>query len=201
MRVFGQMGDHVFPSWSEGNLDREVYSKCKDAAEHGSPSAKMTLGLASYHGDDKLKMTRDLGKAIAFFKEAADKGYAPAMYELGVWYTNEENPEKDEKKSEEWISKAKARGYVPVPFSLKPPILGDTPTDEEVKLAKEAADKGDMAAQWELAEYYRNVVHNDDEAYKLYRRLAYAGFDLAVYILGLVYWQRSDKDINSGCGK
>ncbi len=76
-------------------------------AEAGDPSAQYNLALAHFNGHG---VPRDLGKAVAWFRKAADLGLPEAQYNLAVCYLNGEGIEKNEKEAIKYLQAAAVQG-------------------------------------------------------------------------------------------
>ncbi|MBR3830862.1 MAG: sel1 repeat family protein, partial [Muribaculaceae bacterium] len=58
------------------------------------------------HGVEK-----DFPKAIEYYQKAAEKGYAPAQYNLGVCYYNGNGVEKSIENAKKWFELAAPQGH------------------------------------------------------------------------------------------
>jgi TPR repeat protein len=79
------------------------------AAEQGSGWAQMNLGLLYTHGGDGLP--KDYGKAIDWFRKAADNNDPDAKYDLGWAYEEGLGVPKDREQAIEWYRKAADQGH------------------------------------------------------------------------------------------
>ena len=67
--------------WAQTSVDLE---KLRARAEQADVDAQNQLGSAYNEGKAGLK--QDYAEALKWFRQAADKGYAPALYNLGLAY-------------------------------------------------------------------------------------------------------------------
>ena len=132
--------------------------KTLDAATTGDVAA---MDAAAQAYADLPPPIQDRAKAVAYFRDAADQGYAPAMYHLGALNA--------------------APGGV----------SGDGANRAEaVRWFRKAVDRGEPAAMVALAKEYQRgqVLPKDDaKAFDLYRRAADQGRADALSQLGLIY--------------
>ena len=70
--------------------------------------AQFNLGVMYTNGRG---VAQDDKQAVAWYRKAAEQGYARAQYNLGVMYTNGEGVAQDYKQSYAWFSSAAANGY------------------------------------------------------------------------------------------
>jgi len=86
------------------------------AAEQGSGWAQMNLGLLYTHGGDGLP--QDYGKAIDWFRKAADNNDPDAKYDLGWAYEAGLGVPKDRDQAIEWYRQAADQGHKQARSSL-----------------------------------------------------------------------------------
>lgn len=84
----------------------------EELAEDGYPTAQSILGFKYYFGDGVKK---DLGKAISWFKQAAEQGSVDAQRQLGEIYSSLYEPEEAKK----WFEKAASAGDASSKYKLK----------------------------------------------------------------------------------
>jgi hypothetical protein len=68
-------------------------------------------------GQERYK-TKDYKGALPYYLQAADAGYAPAQFSLGIMYENGYGVNKDYAQAVSWFRKAADRGYASAQFSL-----------------------------------------------------------------------------------
>lgn len=117
----------------------------------GSVAAKVNLGVAYTWGTGVRK---DPELAAKLFREAADKGSGASAYFLADAYYFGLGVEKDEKVAKHWLEIAAKRHDPQAELSLGVMLLrqsGQDQRDRGMKLIREAAKSGYVAARHELA--------------------------------------------------
>lgn len=76
----------------------------KTYAASGDPTAQFNLGV---HFTTREK---DIPTGIGWYKRAAEGGFAPAQFNLGVLYANGVNVPRDDKEAIKWLSRAAQQG-------------------------------------------------------------------------------------------
>jgi TPR repeat protein len=54
---------------------------------------------------------RDYAEAMAWFRKAAERGYAPAQYNLGKMYLKGQGVAVDREEARKWLTRAADAGY------------------------------------------------------------------------------------------
>jgi TPR repeat protein len=67
---------------------------------------------------DGQGVEQDFEEAVKWCQKAADQGYAPAQYNLGVMYRQSEGVEQDFKEAVKWFQKAADQGFVKAQHNL-----------------------------------------------------------------------------------
>lgn len=81
-----------------------------------TPQDALTLGLKYAHGDG---LAADKGKAFNLIQQAANKGFAPAEYNLGTLYYNGDGVAVDKNNSSYWLKQSADHGSEAVKNQLK----------------------------------------------------------------------------------
>ncbi|MCC2637070.1 MAG: Sel1 domain protein repeat-containing protein [Moraxellaceae bacterium] len=113
------------------------------AAEAGQPDAAMAMAARTF-GDESLKWKQ----------KAASRDNPEAMFEMAESFRFKG----DEKTALEWFRKAAAKGHAPAKKSVL------QLTDPTVVRLKAAAKSGDVAAMYQLGEYFRSGNWNGKDA-------------------------------------
>lgn len=139
----------------------------------------------------------NLQKAEVVYKQAAEKGYAPAMSQLAGLYFRGINGHKDEQKALHWYKKAAALNDRDANYQLG--LLSETGVATKLNFAdavryyQQASDLGNVKATLALARMYQyglGVEKDVQHAADLYKQLAeynngYAQYQLAnLYLTG-----------------
>ena len=87
----------------------EAFQILLPLAQQGIAEAESNIGFMYFVGQG---VKRDLGEAVKWLKDAAEKGRGEATHNLGTLYlTCEPNMPRNEKKSKEWYQRAKELGF------------------------------------------------------------------------------------------
>lgn len=130
-----------------------------EVLEKGDAEAQYNCGMSWKNTHDVIN-SREL--AFKFFEKAAEKGYAPAQYELGLAFGSYRIGERgveppNSEKSVAWLNKAIEQKYAPAQVALgnfyctfwKPEIRG-----KAFPLWKAAAEQGETNGLYRLRLYY-----------------------------------------------
>ena len=123
---------------------------------------------------------------------AADRGFAPALYNMGKRYEFL-CEEKDKNKAIEYYTKAAEQGYTVAMHALR--RLYKENTVESIKWLKKLAYYGNTKEQCELGlEYYKGIIINKDISEAIYwlDKAAIKGDETAMFYLGEIYDQVED---------
>jgi len=82
-----------------------------DQAQAGNPRAQYNLARMYLWGMPNLGISQSDTKAYEWFKKAADQGYAPAEYEVGMSLTKGRGVAMNPGLGRAWIQKANVKGY------------------------------------------------------------------------------------------
>ena len=139
---------------------------------------------------------------IGWFEAAAEQGFAPAQYQLGMIYLQAlYGVERSYKKAFEFLLVAAKQGYAPAQYQLGNMYLYgdhvDKDPDEAKKWYKKSADQNFPLAQHDLGFMYYTgefVEKNKDEAFDLFKKAALQGIDLSQYFMGLRFLNEAEGD-------
>ena len=162
---------------------------CENAVRRYPNSKRLIFQLGrAYHEKG------DFSSALVQHRKAADQGYLPAQFALGVMYQNGQGVARNSVKAVEWWRKAatnglaKAQVVLGVLYGLGGVVRRNDA--EAVKWLHKAADQGLATAQLSLGKIYqtgRGVAQNDVEALNWYRKAADQGNATAQNELGVMY--------------
>lgn len=155
--------------------------RASQQADEDHPHALHELGLA-YEKEGIPSVIPDLNYARELFTQAAQYGYAPSQFKLGLAYENGFlNCPVDPRRSIAWYSKAAEQGDLEAEFALSGWYLtgaeGVLPqSDSEAYLwARKAADRGNAKAEYAVGYYTETGTgtrQNIEEAKRWYMRAA-----------------------------
>ena len=197
----------VFPTICSGQslaqpsgIDPALMAK----AGAGNPDAQFRVGAQYELG---AHVTEDAAQAAAWYRKAADQGFAPAQHSLGVLYELGTGVPADPTTAAQWYRKAAKQGFAPAQFSLGLCYVHGkgVPLDFGQALAwyEKAAKQNNSDAMLNLAFLYHNgqgVPKDVARSFDLERQAAEAGSADAQFQLGMDYFQgeeglKPDNDI------
>jgi uncharacterized protein len=133
-------------------------------------------------------------QALSLYRKAADRGYAEAMNNLGIMYTNGKGVARNDAEAMRLFRKAAAAGSADAVTNLgfmNHYGRGVPPNPEEaVRLFRQAADAGSAEAMYWLGLMYEigaGVKQDAAEAFKWYSKAADKGVAAAMNKLGTMY--------------
>ncbi|OGR64420.1 MAG: hypothetical protein A2X31_03755 [Elusimicrobia bacterium GWB2_63_22] len=173
----------------------EAFRLYKLAAAQGAPGAQYRLAQAYEDGGG---VEKDRMEAFRLYGAAANSGFGSAQYKLGLLYDSGEVVPKNPAAALKWWCltanhNPEAQSDMPqVIVSAKKQIILATCQKPGSGSGTDgaAAAQGDAAEQYKLAEAYQNgsgVKPDRNEAFRLYRLAADAGYPPAQYKLALGY--------------
>jgi TPR repeat protein len=174
--------------WGQPAIDLE---KVRARAEQADVEAQNTLGTAYNEGQGGLK--QDHAEALKWFRRAADKGFAPAQYNLGLAYELGHGVPADEREAFKSYLMAAEQGFGAAQFNVGNMYAAGRGVGQDLFEAnlwfKQAAEKGIVEAQFNLGLAYeagRGVRKDEAQAVRWYKQAADRGFPRAQYNLGLL---------------
>lgn len=172
------------------------------AAEQGDANAQYKLGKRYYYGTG---VTKNIDKALKWFKLAAEKDDADAQFMLGYCYYNGEGVDKNRVEAFKWFRLAAEKSLALAQYMLGVHYTGygaDRNYAEAVKWFRLSAEQGFPDAQYSLGLIYyygRRVKRDLYEAFKWFKRAADNGHIAAQDLLGDCYYYGHGVDNN--CAK
>jgi hypothetical protein len=162
-------------------------------ASAGNPDAQFRVGAQYELG---AHVTKDPAQAAAWYRKAADQGFAQAQHSLGVLYELGNGVPADPATAAQWYRKAAEQGFAPAQFSLGLCYVHGkgVPQDFGQALAwyGKAAKQNNSDAMLNLAFLYHNgqgVPKDEARSFGLVRQAAEAGSPDAQFQLGMDYYQ------------
>jgi hypothetical protein len=172
-------------------------------AKAGDASSEYLVAIEYQKGD---VVPRDFVQAAAWYRKAADQGYALAQYKLGMLYRQRESGiMKDDVQAAAWLHKAADQGNAPAQAALGLCFsLGQGVTQDDAQAAawyQKAVAQANPEAMVDLAllyEHGRGVPKDGKQAFALLQQAAGLGAADAEYQLGIDYENGQDtkKDKN-----
>jgi len=145
-----------------------------------------------------MNLSRDTGKAIAYFKKSAKKGVVKAKFNIGSHYLSLVKNKHNRDKAKIWFQKAAKQKFPPAQYNLAI-ILGEySETDENkaraIELYTSAAKSGHAPAQTNLGVIFakgEGVEKNLEKAIEYFSLGAEQNYTLAFYNLGVAYEEKN----------
>ena len=166
------------------------------AAERGDAAAQYQLARAYLRGEG---VPKDVNKAFALMKSAADQGYADAIGGVGYFHSVGVAVPKDENQAAEWFRKGAAKGSAKAQLNLGKYLVegkggsGAEPAqlrEEGLQWIKKAADQGfaEAALAYGCILYFgdHGVARDYDKAAPYFKRAAEQGSRDAQNFLGVM---------------
>lgn len=181
----------VAPGTRVPNIDLDkALPACRAAVATYPNSARL-----QYHMGRVFHGLEDYGQAVAWFRKAAEQGYAPAMSILGVFYAAGGGVDQDYAEAVRWYRKAAARGYVVAMHNLAIRYTDGRGISQDFREAvrwfRKAAAAGHASSMEGLAYIYmagkEGVAKDLEEAVHWLRLAAQNDRPDAMYFLGLAY--------------
>ena len=150
------------------------------------------IGLRYYNGDS---VAQDYAKAIEWFRQAAEQGYATAQNNLGDCYYDGQGVTQDYAQAVSWYRKAAEQGDAAAQFRLGFCYEYGRGVSKDYAQAadwyRKAAEQGHATAQNNLGYCYKNgqgVTQDYTQAVSWYRKAAEQGNAYAQCNLGTCYY-------------
>ncbi len=167
-----------------------------DAANRGDRYATTVLGFYYLWKDKTYQATHASTKpeAIRWLRRAADQGYAPAEYELGLAYASGyANGRNDDEVARLYYDKGLKKNYALAQFGIAGLVEGTEPA-KAVALYRQSAEQGWNRAMDYLAHAYlkgRGVERNPAQAAEWARKsYELGGSEMSQHLLGYLYVNR-----------
>jgi TPR repeat protein/nucleoid-associated protein YgaU len=161
-------------------------------ATAGNVEAQYELGNAYSSGG--AGVAQDHAEALKWYRRAADKGFAPALFNLGVAYEQGLGVTADDMQAFRYYLRAAEQGFTRAQFSVGNMYVAGRGTKQDFFEAnlwfRQAADSGLIEAQFNLGFAYEagNGVQKDfTQAARWYKQAADRGYARAQYNLGLLH--------------
>jgi len=152
-------------------------SNTRAAAEHGDAAAQNELGLTYKEGRSGL--AKDAVEAVAWFRKAAEQGYAEGQINLAYMYISGRGVTQDDFQGVAWMRKAAEQGAGEAQVGLGlcyQKGQGVPPDAAQAALwYHKAADQGDAGGQLHLGFMYlegRAVAQDNEEARRWFKKAA-----------------------------
>lgn len=159
-----------------------------------SPNAQLAPGEDFYAQATQAYESGNKQEALRLCRKSADLGFAPAQFNMAIFYYNGDGVQKDLTKTVEWLEKAAPQGFLQAQKQLAICYAQGIGTKKDAKKAahwyEQAAKQGDADAQYKLGTAYyqgNGVLPDYEQAVKWYEKAAAQGVPEALNDLGLCY--------------
>lgn len=143
-------------------LEKRIFADTLKSARIGLREAQYEVGLMYANGSG---VARDIGQALSWIEQAAEKGLASAQYLLATRYASGSDVELDTQKALFWFQKAADQGHAKALYRL-----GRLYESPHLELAKScllrAAEMGLAEAQFALASNYFEAKGLESDQHK-----------------------------------
>lgn len=167
---------------------REAVEWYRRAADQGHPGALCALGLALRNGQG---VQRDPEAALAHLRAAGERGHAPALWHLALLMAaGSDGVPRDLPAAMAACLAAAETGFGPAQATMGVLCTAAGRPDEAVRWWRQAAEQGDVEAQFNLAQALasgRGTTANVIEAFEWFLRAAESGLVAAQARLGILY--------------
>lgn len=176
------------PGWSQSAAELDGI---RTRAAQGDLEAQNALGNA--HTNGLYGLQADFAEALKWYRQAGDKGYAPAQFNLGLAYELGRGVAVDQRQAFKFYLKAAEQGYAPAQFNTGNMYSAGRGIGQDYFEAnlwyKQAADNGLAEAQFNLGLAYeagQGVKKDEAQAARWYKQAADQGYPRAQYNLGIL---------------
>ena len=149
--------------------------------------------LGNIYTNALLGVQQDYAEALKWYRLAAEKGYAPAQFNLGLAHELGRGLPADERQAFKYYLMAAEQGFAAAQFNVGNMYSAGRGVGQDLFEAnlwyKQAAEKGVIEAQFNLGLAYeagRGVKKDEVAAARWYKQAADRGFVRAQYNLGLL---------------
>ncbi len=167
------------------------FAQIRAKADKGDLESLNILGNVYTNG--LLGQRQDFAEALAWYRRAAEKGFAPAQFNLGLAYELGRGVPADERQAFRQYLMAAEQGFAAAQFNVGNMYSAGRGVGQDLFEAnlwyKQAAEKGVVEAQFNLGLAYeagRGVKPDEVQAARWYKQAADRGFARAQYNLGLL---------------
>lgn len=188
--LFGLVG--LSPAHAQPTPASPELTELRTKAEHADLEAQNALGNA--YTNALLGVKQDFGEALKWYRAAAESGYAPAQFNLGLACELGRGQAPDERQAFKYYLKAAEQGFAAAQFNVGNMYSAGRGVGQDLFEAnlwcKQAAEQGVMEAQFNLGLAYeagRGVKKDEAQAARWYKQAADRGFVRAQYNLGLLF--------------
>jgi len=162
-------------------------------ARAGKGDLESLNALGNAYTNGLLGLKQDFAEALTWYRRAAEKGFAPAQFNLGLAYELGRGVPADERQAFKYYLMAAEQGFAAAQFNVGNMYSAGRGVGQDFFESnlwfKQAAEKGVVEAQFNLGLAYeagRGVKKDEVAAARWYKQAADRGFARAQYNLGLL---------------
>ncbi len=137
-------------------------------------------------GNTTVQIQQQHSQKYFYAKRAAQRGNAQAQYDLGLMYATGDGVQKNEALALTWFNRAAQNNFAKSVDVNS--VVATTRDSQKFRFAKEAADRGNARAQYDLAMMYlkgENVQQNKKLAFNYFHKAARNNIVEAKFQMGL----------------
>ena len=146
---------------NQAEREKMALKMCQQAAEAGNLEGMLTLG--EYYdtlSELGIAAKSNAAKAVAWYRRAAEKGFAPAQNNLGAMYDAGTGVEKNDQQAVFWFRKAAEQGYPMAQVNLGDEYRTGSGVEKDSAQAiawyRKATEQGYAQAYLRLGEMYKD---------------------------------------------
>ncbi len=162
-------------------------------ARAGKSDLEALNTLGNVYTNGLLGEKRDFAEALKWYRSAGDKGFAPALFNLGLAHELGRGVPADERQAFKYYLMAAEQGFAAAQFNVGNMYSTGRGVAQDLFEAnlwyKQAAEKGIVEALFNLGVAYeagRGVKKDETQAARWYKQAADRGFASAQYNLGVL---------------
>ena len=185
-------GPGLTPARAQSAAPAGELDQIRTKADQGDLESLNALGNA--YTNALLGVKQDFAQALTWYRRAADKGFAPAQFNLGLAYELGRGVPADDRQAFKHYLLAAEQGFAAAQFNVGNMYSSGRGVGQDLFEAnlwfKQAAEKGVVEAQFNLGLAYeagRGVKKDEVQAVRWYKQAADRGFARAQYNLGLLF--------------
>ncbi len=149
----------------EGRIVEEIPLDIKTGASLGEAKKNFSLGNDCANGTNGME--KNLMEACRYYDLAAEQGYAPAQYELGIYYEKGIGIERNESEAFNFYSLAAKQNHAPAQFKQGLCYRKGIGVEKNFKASWRcillAAEQGYAPAQYELGDWHNKQSSRGDQ--------------------------------------
>ena len=172
-------------------LYRQLIPVISNEEQLSDPWLLYFLGKAFHYG---IGISKDYTKAMQWYRQAAERGYATAQNNIGILHYNGNGVARDYNEAMTWFREAAEQGHATatsnIGFMYEYGRSVTKDYQEAMRRYRQAAELGSVYGQYNLGRMYRDGydgMRNKDEIFAWFLKAAEQGHKESQYQVGLMY--------------